>query len=94
MMTGPFDRTGRVAVVTSANSGIGLGMARLVAVGAKIAVVGRGARKNQAAAANVAEPDGQAMAMEVDVVQEDDSLRQGQRPLRQARQALSHQPFY
>jgi NAD(P)-dependent dehydrogenase (short-subunit alcohol dehydrogenase family) len=25
MMTGPFDRTGRVAVVTSANSGIGAG---------------------------------------------------------------------
>jgi NAD(P)-dependent dehydrogenase (short-subunit alcohol dehydrogenase family) len=56
MMTGPFDLTGRVAVVTGANIGIGLGMAlRLVAAGAKIAEAGV-----------------EAMAIEADVVQEDD----------------------
>jgi gluconate 5-dehydrogenase len=40
-MTGPFDLAGRVAVVTGANRGIGLGMAlELVAAGAKIAEAG------------------------------------------------------
>jgi 2-deoxy-D-gluconate 3-dehydrogenase len=59
MMTGPFDLTGRVAVVTGANSGISLGMALgLVAAGAKIA-----------------EAAGEAMAIEADVVQEDDCRR-------------------
>ena len=55
-MTGPFDLTGRVAIVTGANSGIGLGMALgLAAAGAKIAVVGRSADKNQAAVAKITE---------------------------------------
>ena len=75
-MTGPFDLTGRVAVVTGPNSGIGLGMALgLAAAGAKIAVVGRGADKNQAAMAKIAEAGGEAMAIEADVMQEDDCRR-------------------
>jgi 2-dehydro-3-deoxy-D-gluconate 5-dehydrogenase len=75
-MTGPFDLTGRVAVVTGANSGIGLGMALgLAAAGAKIAVVGRSADKNQAAMAKITEAGGEAMAIEADVMQEDDCRR-------------------
>jgi 2-deoxy-D-gluconate 3-dehydrogenase len=75
-MTGPFDLTSRVAVVTGANSRIGLGMALgLAAAGAKIAVVGRSAEKNQAAVAKITEAACEAMAIEADVVQEDDCRR-------------------
>jgi len=75
-MTGPFDLTGRVAVATGANSRIGLGMALgLAAAGAKIAVVGRSADKNQAAVAKITEAACEAMAIEADVVQEDDCRR-------------------
>ncbi|ONG46214.1 2-deoxy-D-gluconate 3-dehydrogenase [Pseudoroseomonas deserti] len=49
-----FDLTGRVALVTGGNGGIGLGMARgLAAAGARIAVVGRNADKNAAAVAEL-----------------------------------------
>ena len=45
-MAGPFDLTGKVAIVTGGNGGIGLGMARgLGAAGAKLAIVGRNAGK-------------------------------------------------
>ena len=43
----PFDLTGRVAIVTGGNGGIGLGMARgLAAAGAPVVVAGRNATKN------------------------------------------------
>jgi NAD(P)-dependent dehydrogenase (short-subunit alcohol dehydrogenase family) len=46
----PFDLTGRVALVTGGNSGIGLGMAKAVAeAGADIAIWGTNADKNEAA---------------------------------------------
>jgi 2-deoxy-D-gluconate 3-dehydrogenase len=45
-----FDLTGRVAIVTGGNGGIGLGMARgLAGAGAAIVVVGRNEEKNAAA---------------------------------------------
>ena len=51
-----FDLTGRVAVVTGGNGGIGLGMARgLASAGARILVVGRDAGKNAAAVAELGE---------------------------------------
>ncbi len=51
MTSKPFDLSGKVAVVTGGNGGIGLGMARgLADAGADIAVVGRNEAKSVAAA--------------------------------------------
>ena len=52
----PFDLTGRVAIVTGGNGGIGLGMAKgLAAAGCSVSIWGRNAEKNaQAAKALVA----------------------------------------
>ena len=62
----PFDLSGRVAVVTGGNGGIGLGMARgLAAAGAKVVVAGRNAQKNAAAAKEVG-----GIAVETDVLKE------------------------
>ena len=63
----PFDLTGRVAVVTGGNGGIGLGMARgLAAAGAKVVVAGRNAEKSAAAAKEI-----RGDAIEVDVKSEE-----------------------
>ena len=49
-----FDLKGRVAIVTGGNGGIGLGMARgLAMAGATVVVVGRNAEKNAAAVAEL-----------------------------------------
>ena len=47
-----FDLTGRVAVITGGNGGIGLGIAQaLAATGCNISIWGRNAEKNRNAAA-------------------------------------------
>ena len=68
-----FDLTGKVAIVTGGNGGIGLGMARgLAKAGAAVAVVGRNAEKSAAAVAELdALGGGGAMAVEADVSKSD-----------------------
>ena len=64
----PFDLSGRVAVVTGGNGGIGLGMARgLTAMGCDVAIWGRNPDKNQAAAEALSSAPGRAVAMTCDV---------------------------
>jgi len=61
-----FDLSGRVAIVTGGNGGIGLGMARgLAAAGATVVVAGRNAQKSAAAAKEIG-----GDAIEVDVKSE------------------------
>ena len=63
-----FDLTGRVAVVTGGNGGIGLGMAEgLAAAGATILVVGRNAAKNEAALARLRANGADAASLVADV---------------------------
>jgi NAD(P)-dependent dehydrogenase (short-subunit alcohol dehydrogenase family) len=50
-----FDLSGRVAVITGGNGGIGLGMAQaLASSGCNVSIWGRNAEKNKAAAATMA----------------------------------------
>jgi 2-deoxy-D-gluconate 3-dehydrogenase len=61
-----FDLSGRVALVTGGNGGIGLGIARgLAACGARVVVTGRNAEKNAAA---VAVLGGDALAIQADLL--------------------------
>ncbi len=66
----PFDLTGRVALVTGGNGGIGLGMARgLAAAGARVLVAGRDAGKNAAAVATLGAGHASAVADVTDEAQ-------------------------
>ena len=63
-----FDLTGRVAVITGGNGGIGLGMARgLAEAGAAIAVVGRNEAKSAAAVAELEQSGARAISVVADV---------------------------
>jgi 2-dehydro-3-deoxy-D-gluconate 5-dehydrogenase len=65
-----FELRGKVAIVTGGNGGIGLGIARgLALAGASIAVVGRNADKNAAAVAELRQLGGEAVQVQVDVTQ-------------------------
>jgi 2-deoxy-D-gluconate 3-dehydrogenase len=67
-----FDLSGKVAVVTGGNGGIGLGMARgLAAAGAAIVVAGRDATKNTDAVAALSAAGTRAIAASVDVRRKD-----------------------
>lgn len=68
MSAHPFDLTGKVALITGGNSGIGLGMAKgLAAAGADIAIWGTNAAKNDAAREEIAKAGGRVIALECDV---------------------------
>jgi 2-deoxy-D-gluconate 3-dehydrogenase len=66
-----FDLTGRVAIVTGGNGGIGLGMAKgMAAAGATVVVAGRNGKKNAAAVEELERGGAKAAAIETDVTNE------------------------
>ena len=66
-----FDLSGRVAIVTGGNGGIGLGMAKgLAAAGAAVVVAARDEAKNAEAVRALEGLGGQAIAIQVDVTRE------------------------
>ncbi|MGH7125748.1 MAG: SDR family NAD(P)-dependent oxidoreductase [Stellaceae bacterium] len=68
-----FDLSGRVALVTGGNGGIGLGMARgLAAAGAAVMIAGRSAAKNAEAVRALTELGAKASSLEVDLTREAD----------------------
>jgi len=68
MKTERFDLGGKVAIVTGANGGIGLGMARgLAEAGAGIAIVGRNEAKLAAAVAELKQAGTKAISVTADV---------------------------
>jgi NAD(P)-dependent dehydrogenase (short-subunit alcohol dehydrogenase family) len=68
MAFNPFDLTGKAALVTGANGGIGLGMAEgLAAAGAKVAVWGQNPEKNAKAKAALEAYGGEVLVQTVDV---------------------------
>jgi 2-deoxy-D-gluconate 3-dehydrogenase len=67
----PFDLSGRVAIVTGGNGGIGLGMAQgLAAAGAMVVLAGRNGGKGAAAVKEITQAGGKAEFAEVDVTSE------------------------
>ena len=68
MMPSPFDLTGKIAIVTGGNGGIGLGMARgLAHAGAGIVIAGRDKDKTADAAREIEALGARALAVSVDV---------------------------
>ncbi len=68
MAYSPFDLTGKVALVTGGNSGIGLGMALAMAqAGANIAIWGTNAGKNAVAAETLESTGRDVLTVECDV---------------------------
>ncbi len=71
-MTGPFDLTGRSAVVTGGNGGIGLGIARALGrAGAAVTIWARDEAKTQAAVAELTGAGIDAVGLTCDVTDED-----------------------
>ena len=70
-MASPFDLTGKAAIVTGGNGGIGLGIARgLAAAGASVAVAARDAEKTRSAVDELRATGATAVGVSVDVADE------------------------
>ncbi len=68
MKVSPFDLSGKVAVITGGNGGIGLGMARgLARAGASIVIAGRNEAKSKSAATEIEQLGAKALPLSVDV---------------------------
>jgi 2-deoxy-D-gluconate 3-dehydrogenase len=71
-----FDITGKVAIVTGGNGGIGLAMAKgMASIGAAIMVAGRNADKSRAAVETLREMGARAEFVSVDVTQQDQCIQ-------------------
>jgi 2-deoxy-D-gluconate 3-dehydrogenase len=71
MKRAPFDLSGKAAIITGGNGGIGLGMARgLAEAGAAIAIVGRNEAKSMAAVTALKAHGVKAISVTADVTQE------------------------
>ena len=71
-----FDITGKVAIITGGNGGLGLGIARgLAKAGAKVALVGRNQDKLDSAEAELKSEAFEALSIKADVSKEDDVTR-------------------
>ena len=81
-MDHPFDLTGKVALITGANAGIGLGFAEAIArAGGDVVIWGRREDRNRAAADRLTTHGGRVLADVVDVADEDAQLRGFERAL-------------
>jgi NAD(P)-dependent dehydrogenase (short-subunit alcohol dehydrogenase family) len=77
MAFAPFDLSGKVALVTGANNGLGLGFATGIAkAGGDVVIWGRRAEKNEEAAAELRRYGGRVLAQSVDVSDEQ-QVREG-----------------
>jgi NAD(P)-dependent dehydrogenase (short-subunit alcohol dehydrogenase family) len=82
MTKNPFDLNGKVALITGANSGIGLGYADAIArAGGDVVLWGRRADRNATAAAQVSAHGGRVLTDEIDVADEAAQLRGFERAL-------------
>ena len=71
-----FDLTGKVAIITGGNGGLGLGIAKgLVQEGCAVALVGRNEDKIGQAVAEIENMNGQAIGVQADVSSEEDVSR-------------------